>query len=132
MTAKKKTKKKKKQGKAAVQLEVCLHETADPPVFISERSKPAGAGNEIEWKKTPGAKQFQFVDFEPDSGVDAFDNIDLKSSKVKCTFSPGGEPNGHPFPYTITVKRAGKKYTSTRLGPDPTDGRPVIRKSIGP
>jgi hypothetical protein len=129
---KKSKKKKSKSSEAAVKLEVCLHETADPPVFISERSKPAGAGNDIEWKRTSGAKKFDFVAFEPDAGTSVFNPIDVKSNKVTCTFNPGSEPGGHPYPYTITVKRGGKKYTSTRIGPDPTDGRPVIRKSIGP
>lgn len=135
MTAKKKATKKKKQSgssKATIKLEVCLHETADPPVFISERSKPAGTGHTIEWKKTYGAKSFDFVDFETDGGVTAFQSVNVKANKIKCKFSPGSEPNGHPFPYTITVKRGGEEYTSTRVGPDPTDGRPVIRKSIGP
>jgi hypothetical protein len=50
-----------------VQLDVRLHEKANPPVFIDYRSKPAGPGAKLKWSRSPGAKKFDFIDFLPKS-----------------------------------------------------------------
>ena len=128
--AKKKLKKKAKtQSNAAggpIELRVCLHTMANPPVFISDRKKKVSGTSAIVWKRVLHAPKFHFEDFSsPDS---AFVNPQVKKKKITCDFAPpSGDPPGTTYEYTITVKSSTGSHTSDELVTGPTGGRAVIR-----
>jgi hypothetical protein len=116
-----------KTAAATVKLDVDLDTTADPPVQISNRDKKVPSGDNIKWDKAPGAPNFSFSDFQPQSTP--FDSVSVQSNKVECDFSPPStDPSDTEYPYTITVTYNDEEYTSDKSTvTQPTGGRAVIR-----
>jgi len=108
-------------------LDGSLDPTATLPVVIRTRQQPAGNGNQINWRRKPGALNFDFSDFQ--GATPPFYNVQVAKNWIELDFNYNpADPPGSEYAYTITVEYGGASYVSDEAYlPRPTDGRAVIR-----
>jgi hypothetical protein len=122
---------------ATVTIFVSLDETANPAVQLSDsagnsaRSEKVDPCSDIKWQKKGSSDPFDIIDLSPTGPGEVFSPPTTGGAGqwLECRFGPpGGDPSNTKYPYTLTVEaQDGTHYTTTDTGPNPDNGRPVIR-----
>lgn len=114
---------------------VSLDTSAKPPVHLtgqgggSARSQQASSGDTIKWQKKDNNDTFDVSSLAPTGNGQAFaaPNLGGKGQWLTSKYQPASTDPSDEYPYTLTVTSGGKPYTTTKVGTEFDNGRPVIR-----